>query len=140
LLSTQQRTTGGGGTNQIVSANFVAQWNSADAATSGSGLEIDLANNKSDDVLNPATSVSHYGLSIINGGSKIFGPAAISIQKSTAAFRRALQVNIGTITSDGFLIDYAGPGTGGVFQVDSSGRMGIGTLGVGKCVADNRAE
>lgn len=126
---------GGGGSNDFEAANFVAQQNAADTNTSGMCLQLNFNNNKADDALSPAAAVSHYGMSIVSGGSKKVGPGAIVISNSlpgTNDWQRGIQIAIGCIASGGYAFDYAGPLAGqGDFKVNDLGRVMAGTATVG---------
>jgi hypothetical protein len=122
--------TGGGGKELVMAGNHVAQQNAADAMARCIALELDVNNNKTDDPLTPTSDEAHYALDIYSGGSKIVGPAAISVRSTsglTNSFRRAIWIQGQSVTAGGFVINYDGNGTNQTFNVTDKGWIGVGT-------------
>lgn len=120
-----QAQTGGTAGNQIEAANFVVQQNAGDTAATCVGIETNVNNNKTDDATDLSGAL-HIAYSAVNGGSKI-GAYAYGISASTVAWRRGLRCDQGAITSTGYLIEYKGDGSNGVFRVGANVQTEIGT-------------
>lgn len=127
LFSMVQSGNGASAGDQIEALNLICQQNAADIPVETVCVELDMNNNRADDVLD--ASPGHYGISLVNAGGKISGPAALYISNSSAGvnpWQRGVLVATGSIANGGFSFHARGDGTNGPFTVSTDSIVNVG--------------